>query len=319
MNDRHGDNRINARGLLLVFMSLFLSSCFSGRTEHVFIVDGQRVSCFEPPPDVVQRNTGASLNIAVYEIGEVLKAGGDLKTEAQRIREVSKGVNDFEVIEWRICTQYANRVFPKDQYHKFLFEVLPLLKDQSAKPVAINNTTETEARFDAQLKEARFFHLPKRKMTKAEFTWLLKPLTKQNGQVANVIFGLATIHDAELLVNSESQSMKGCIEIPSCLQLQVWNRNSNPLLVSGDSDGSTFTEDFLIPDRIRLLWVGWVFYQREADSNNFCIVDTSRKAPKDGIPFLKVVTVDGSEVYDDCYKSSDSRTFVISYGKNENG
>ncbi|MDK2744336.1 MAG: hypothetical protein NDI90_15620 [Nitrospira sp. BO4] len=128
---------MNRGTLLAVVATAFLASnlmaCVSGRTPHKFHPYGKEVTCFEPPKDVVEKGGGVDASIAIKEIGEVLKASGSAKVDTQRIREISTGVNDFEVLEFRFCTQYGNEVLTPQEYQKFQTEVLPILHSSKNK------------------------------------------------------------------------------------------------------------------------------------------------------------------------------------------
>ncbi len=96
--------------LATTFLLSQLTACtISPRNKHVFhLHSGKEVTCFEPPPDVMLKAAEGKVDVAVREIGEILKAGGSVRLDVQKIRELSPGINDYEVLEFRLCTQYGN-------------------------------------------------------------------------------------------------------------------------------------------------------------------------------------------------------------------
>lgn len=118
--------------LIVVLACFLLTSCVSGRTEHKMMRrDGTPVTCFEPPPDVVTKRVNANADAAYNEIGRILKGSVELATETQRIRELSKSVNDYEAIDFRVCMNYANEVLTREQYSLYLTDIKKLLQETS--------------------------------------------------------------------------------------------------------------------------------------------------------------------------------------------
>ena len=106
-----------------------LTSCSLLRPDPIII---KEVTCIKPPEDVVIRNAEASVDLTVKKIGQLLKASSSVRLDPVRVREISNDVNDFEVVEYRMCVAYANGIVSREQYSKFLTEFLPLAKSQSS-------------------------------------------------------------------------------------------------------------------------------------------------------------------------------------------
>lgn len=90
--------------------------------------DGQKVTCMQPPPDIIAKSASAKVDLAVKHLGEIVKGSIDSRTELERIRrEISPSVADFEVIDFRLCQQYANGVLNPGEYQKMVADLLPKL------------------------------------------------------------------------------------------------------------------------------------------------------------------------------------------------
>jgi hypothetical protein len=77
----------------------------------------------------MNKGVQAEADILAHKIGQLVKASGSVKVDPQRIRqELSPQVANFEVIDYRMCKQYANGVLDRDDYRKFLTDIAPTLK-----------------------------------------------------------------------------------------------------------------------------------------------------------------------------------------------
>ncbi|NOS78440.1 MAG: hypothetical protein HOP35_10890 [Nitrospira sp.] len=119
---------------LLALLLLFESSC-SGLPSQRKPVEFSRkdappIQCFEPPPDVIARSNTAYLDLTAKRLGAVLQGTGGVGLDVERIRqELPPAVSIFEVIEFRICTQYGNGVLSKEEYHAFTKQIIPAYKN----------------------------------------------------------------------------------------------------------------------------------------------------------------------------------------------
>ena len=80
----------------------------------------------------------ANADLAAANIGTLLKGTGGVSVDIERIRqEVPKDVAAFEVIDYRLCIQYGNRVLSKEEYLSFTKQILPAIKQQTPEnPIA---------------------------------------------------------------------------------------------------------------------------------------------------------------------------------------
>lgn len=116
--------------------------------------DGSKITCREPPPDVIAKGGTAYAELTATRLVEtILKATvkGGVGLDVERIRqELPPEVASFEVVEFRICAQYGNRVISKQTYQAFTEQILPAyMKNPPAKIVYTAGTPAS-----AQLVEA---------------------------------------------------------------------------------------------------------------------------------------------------------------------
>ena len=297
---------------LVGILPALLSACLSGRNVHNFIrsSDGRIVKCFEPPPDLILKSGDAKVTAAVKGIGDLLKAEGGVKVEAQKVREVSSGVNNFEVVDFRLCTQYGNDLLSPTQFQKFQDEILPILRSQSSKL----SGSETQLRFEADLKEANFIRHPTSKKVRAEFVWILRPVLEDNQLAAHIFIGEASLWDDELLECGESVGggNSRCQDGGRPIRQKVWSElQENPIILRGGTAGSYVTWMTMLPVGVKVVRLDWDFYQREADDNAFCRPKESPYVPPAGIPLLETAHVSGAPAKGLCYHSYDSRVFAV--------
>lgn len=118
--------------LIVVLACSVLASCVSGRIAHKTTRrDGVVVTCLEPPPDIVAKSGRANVDAASKEIGRILKGSIDIFTETERVREISKSVNDYEVLDFRMCMNYANEALTPEQYGMYIGQIRGLLQEAS--------------------------------------------------------------------------------------------------------------------------------------------------------------------------------------------
>src|SRR5579859_1774229 len=146
----------NVHGVAILISGVLLCSCTGildlndRKTETYARPDGEKVFCSVPPAGVIPKNQEASIDLTVAKIGNLAKGSVGAKMEAQTIREISKEVNDFEVLEYRMCQLYGSSVYSKTEYKNMIDRILPALKKKKA--------AESQNRFEVDFKEAKFFH-----------------------------------------------------------------------------------------------------------------------------------------------------------------
>jgi hypothetical protein len=188
--------------------------------------------------------------------------------------------------------------------------------DRQSSNAEVPSPSDTEARFDSELRHHVFFHNSETKQVRGGFTWWLRPIVRDKTKAANVFLGLAVLHDESRVPpgSEPAATQKTCAEVPSCLASKAWFLDANPIIVRGDSDGTTLSWIADFPDSVRTIRLWWEFYQREADHGYKCQFDLTRPYPKDGIPFLKVVAENGAPAIDQgCYRSTDAVLLKVVY------
>lgn len=125
--------------LLGVAISLIASCTYPGgeRAKHeIKRADGLTVTCFEPPPEIVKKaNIATDLELSKQEIGALAKASVRGEVTPERIREkLPSNVAAYEVIEFRLCVDYANGVYSPEEYRAFVEAKsgLPLQKERKS-------------------------------------------------------------------------------------------------------------------------------------------------------------------------------------------
>lgn|SRR5437016_3933039 len=141
---------------LLPLLTLVMSACSMGlpserKPVEFTLSDGSKITCREPPPDVIAKGGTAYAELTATRLGTYLQAKGGVGVDVERIRqELPPEVASFEVVEFRICAQYGNRVISKQTYQAFTEQILPAyMKNPPAKIVYTAGTTAS-----AQLVEA---------------------------------------------------------------------------------------------------------------------------------------------------------------------
>ena len=177
------------------------------------------------------------------------------------------------------------------------------------------------ARFDSRFERVTVFKKPDG-THRAQVRLQLFPLSKRDDQGATVFTGLMTVHD-EMKIREDGQGRTTdlpCKKVDSCLGFHLFREwSSNPVLVRGNSAGSTLTAtiDFSgSPDTVR---VWWELYQKEGLGEQHCGIDTDRTPPEEGIPPLAMYDRGGRKVGNACYRSYGQETFNFSKALGQGG
>jgi hypothetical protein len=152
------DYMLPTAGLLLLLPLLLwaVPSCSMGlpserKPVEFELSDGSKIICYQPPPDVIATGGKAYAEVTAIRLGTILQATGGAGLDIERIRqELPPEVSSFEVVEFRICVQYGNRVLSKQAYQAFTEKILPAYTKNP--PAKIVYTAGTPA--SAQLVEA---------------------------------------------------------------------------------------------------------------------------------------------------------------------
>lgn len=104
---------------LLVLVCFLITSCRSPshRKKYVFERDGQSITCFGPPPDVVTTTDSAVIDAQVKALSDLAKGSVSRKQTVQKIRDVNPELQSYETVKFRLCVDYANGLLSKEQYN----------------------------------------------------------------------------------------------------------------------------------------------------------------------------------------------------------
>lgn len=90
-----------------------------------------------------QNKSGGDLSVKINEVQKVALDGNlDLESKYQKIREIDPKLQTVETVHYRLCIEYSNGVFSKDEY-KQIIKSLPLYKAYlPIKPETSNNNNQ---------------------------------------------------------------------------------------------------------------------------------------------------------------------------------
>jgi hypothetical protein len=247
--------------------------------------DGITVQCDRLPPDVMNKSTKGTVDIAVSNIGQLVKGSAGVEIDPQQWFKTSPTIADYRAVQRSLCVDYANEAFTPEQYRQIREKYLPALRN------AIPN-----ALIESDVLKSDIIKYEDKK--RVAITFRIRPITRDNQDVAHVIYMLAIAHTEDQLPagHAPQASSRTCKEVASCIAFRLWNQSQNPLIVRGDDVGTTLTWTVDASNTIKALRIYWEVYQREHDQGAQCVEDKSRQAPSGGIPFLKVVDEKGSTV-----------------------
>lgn len=116
------------RIVLFVLIFILMLSCYDPNRRKLRVING--ITCVEPPPTVLKSSSAIKIDASMPSILEAIKASTTVETKFERIRSVTVGVTDFEVLEYRMCVAYANGAISSEQYNDFINKILPDLKEK---------------------------------------------------------------------------------------------------------------------------------------------------------------------------------------------
>jgi len=117
---------------ILLAITISLISCASTRKKvKLTKPDGTKITCFQPPKDVMTENLEASIEAKIPYVKEQLDASLSLENKTKRIRDEISGINSVEVLEFKMCVAYANGIISSQEYNQFFSQILPLLKNSN--------------------------------------------------------------------------------------------------------------------------------------------------------------------------------------------
>jgi hypothetical protein len=120
-----------------------LGSPSERKPEEFVLSDGTKIKCPAPPPDVIVKGGKANLELTAKRLETLLHATGGVGLDVERIRqELPLEVSSFEVVEFRICSQYGNGVLSKQEYRAFTERIIPAYtKNPPAMTISTAGTT----------------------------------------------------------------------------------------------------------------------------------------------------------------------------------
>ncbi|MBA2487391.1 MAG: hypothetical protein H0V35_15120 [Nitrospira sp.] len=118
--------------MVAISVLLFISCALEPPERKPVIFDGPngKVDCLSPPKEILNKEATTQTEVAVKNIGTLVKGSAGVKIDPERVRqELKPGVANWEVIDFRICAQYAKGVLTRQDYRTFTTEILPVLQE----------------------------------------------------------------------------------------------------------------------------------------------------------------------------------------------
>ncbi len=101
---------------------------------------GDDVICPKPPAEYFIPGVSAKLKASTDEIKDILNAEISIDQKTEKLRIIDQKINDFEVLQFHICTMYLNGVIDKKQYTEYIKNILPVEQKIINNP---NNTMQS--------------------------------------------------------------------------------------------------------------------------------------------------------------------------------
>jgi hypothetical protein len=118
--------------VLAIWILVTVSCALEPQERKSVVFDGPngKVECLEPPREILNKESTVQTEVAVKNLGTLAKGSAGLKIDPARVRqELKPGVANWEVIDYRICAQYARGVLAREDYRTFTKEILPVLQE----------------------------------------------------------------------------------------------------------------------------------------------------------------------------------------------
>ena len=126
------------KALVTICMLLHVSCALEPPERQPVTFEGPtgKVQCLSPPKEILNKEATAQTELAVKKIGTLVKGSAGVKIDPERVRqEVTPEVANWEVIDYRICTQYAKGVLTREDYRTFTRDILPVLQENAGRSV----------------------------------------------------------------------------------------------------------------------------------------------------------------------------------------
>lgn len=83
------------------------------------------ITCVQPPPTVMTTGVDASVTAQIPRVAEILKGNLSYERKVQEIRKESMGIQDFEVMDYRLCMAVASNILDRSVYADFVKRIYP--------------------------------------------------------------------------------------------------------------------------------------------------------------------------------------------------
>lgn len=112
--------------IVIILSCLILVACSNGqnnRERYVVERDGDKITCQAPPADIVEilNKNDASFKVKYKEV-EKIAFDSNLSNEKkyEKIRNIDPQLQTSETIHYRLCVEYINGTYTKEEYKKKL-------------------------------------------------------------------------------------------------------------------------------------------------------------------------------------------------------
>lgn len=128
--------------VLLAFSLVGCSNTQNDRADYIVKGIGEEIRCTAPPADIVETlNKGnLDLSLKLKEIQKIaLNSNIGLEKKYEKIRDIDPQLQTVETVHYRLCVEYANGTFTKEEY-KEIIRGLPLYNLGSKIPPASSSS-----------------------------------------------------------------------------------------------------------------------------------------------------------------------------------
>jgi hypothetical protein len=123
-----------------LFLVIALSGCgASNRNIITKYINGQQITCVEPPPDVVLAEGKGSIEAASSQVSKIISGSASYEQKYQRIRSEIPNLQLLETLDFRYCLEYSNGVLTKERYS----ELIQLFNDLKHDPSLVKNNSKS--------------------------------------------------------------------------------------------------------------------------------------------------------------------------------
>ncbi len=150
---------MHSKSVYLFFAISLLVGCANERRKDPPV---EGLTCVAPPAEFATTENDAGIDASNTIIGDILKAKISTRQKIEKIRETLPGVQTFEVLEYRLCRMYGNKLIDLETYNEFVKQAFPILKPQELqqkKSLIYKGKNEDLASFQAWRGEGSFVYV----------------------------------------------------------------------------------------------------------------------------------------------------------------